>query len=38
MALNNESWESNKKEIIKITQEAGMPTEDLIKELENIKQ
>ena len=37
MELQDESWEINKKEIVKIMQKAGLPTEDLIKELENIK-
>lgn len=36
-ALNNKIWEDSKKEIIRVMQEAGLPTEDLIKELNEIK-
>lgn len=35
--INQEVFEDNKNEIIRITQEAGLPVEDLLSDLEKIK-
>ena len=35
--INQEVFEDNKNEIIRITQEAGLPVDDLLSDLEKIK-
>lgn len=35
--LNDEIWEDNKKEIIRVMRNTGLSTEEIIKELNNIE-